>query len=47
MIEKEGYLSLFNGLKSSLVLVSNPIIQYSVYENLKYRCKGNFFLKIC
>ncbi|SCV06083.1 LANO_0H21726g1_1 [Lachancea nothofagi CBS 11611] len=33
----EGPASLFNGLKPALVLVINPIIQYTVFEQLKNR----------
>lgn len=33
----EGLSALFSGLKPALVLVINPIIQYTVYEQLKNR----------
>ena len=35
MVSKEGMVSLFKGLKASLLLVSNPIIQFAFYEKLK------------
>ncbi|CDO94222.1 unnamed protein product [Kluyveromyces dobzhanskii CBS 2104] len=35
IVKKDGPLTLLNGLKPALVLVSNPIIQYTVYEQLK------------
>lgn len=35
IIEKEGVTSLFHGIKPSLALVANPIIQYTVFEKLK------------
>ncbi|SCW02325.1 LAFE_0F03950g1_1 [Lachancea fermentati] len=35
IIKNEGFHALFNGLKPALVLVVNPIIQYTVYEQLK------------
>lgn len=35
IIKEDGFLSLFNGLKPALVLVLNPIIQYTVFEQLK------------
>lgn len=35
LIHKEGLKSLWNGTKVSLWLISNPIIQFSVYEYLK------------
>lgn len=35
IIRKDGPLTLLNGLKPALILVSNPIIQYTVYEQLK------------
>lgn len=41
IIEKDGFLTLFNGLKPALILVSNPIIQYTVYEQLR-----NIVLKV-
>lgn len=34
MIKGEGWQSLFKGLFSSLALVMNPIIQFTLYENL-------------
>ena len=37
LIEKEGVLALFKGLLASLILISNPIIQFVVYEWLKKR----------
>lgn len=35
MIKNEGLTSLWKGLSSSLILVSNPIIQFVIYEQLK------------
>ena len=35
MVKNEGILSLWKGLLASLILVSNPIIQFVVYEWLK------------
>ena len=35
MISEEGLMSLWKGLLASLILVSNPIIQFVVYEWLK------------
>ncbi|QEU62995.1 hypothetical protein KDRO_F09350 [Kluyveromyces lactis] len=35
IVKTDGPLTLLNGLKPALVLVSNPIIQYTVYEQLK------------
>jgi adenine nucleotide transporter 17 len=35
LIQTDGFASLWKGLSSSLVLVSNPIIQYTAYEWLK------------
>lgn len=35
MLRQEGVTSLFKGLQASLMLVINPIIQFSVYERLK------------
>lgn len=35
IIRKDGPMTLFNGLKPALILVSNPIIQYTVFEQLK------------
>lgn len=35
IVKSDGPMTLFNGLKPALVLVSNPIIQYTVYEQLK------------
>ena len=37
LIKKEGVLALFKGLLASLILVTNPIIQFVVYEWLKNR----------
>ena len=31
LLNEEGILSLWKGLKASLILVSNPIIQFGVY----------------
>ena len=44
MVSNEGILSLWKGLLASLILVSNPIIQFCVYEWLK---KKNFVMKHC
>ncbi|KAL6937537.1 hypothetical protein ACO0RG_004047 [Hanseniaspora osmophila] len=35
IVKEEGFLQLFKGLKPALVLVINPIIQYTVFEQLK------------
>ncbi|CAN0492225.1 unnamed protein product, partial [Discosporangium mesarthrocarpum] len=35
IIRKEGIEGLWAGMAPSLVLVSNPIIQFVVYETLK------------
>lgn len=35
IVQKEGLASIWKGLSSSLILVSNPIIQFCVYEWLK------------
>ena len=35
LAKKNGVLSLWSGLSSSLVLVSNPVIQYGLYDVLK------------
>ncbi len=35
MIQNEGLMALWKGLSSSLILVSNPIIQFVIYEQLK------------
>lgn len=40
IIKEDGILALFNGLKPALVLVLNPIIQYTIFEQSK-----NFILK--
>ena len=37
LISEEGFFSLWKGLLASLILVSNPIIQFCVYEWLKKR----------
>ncbi|EDO15159.1 hypothetical protein Kpol_440p6 [Vanderwaltozyma polyspora DSM 70294] len=35
IVAKEGAQNLFNGLKPALILVINPIIQYTIFEQLK------------
>jgi hypothetical protein len=40
LIHTDGIKSLWKGLSSSLVLVSNPIIQFCVYE----WCKKKFVI---
>ncbi|AAS53518.2 AFR147Cp [Eremothecium gossypii ATCC 10895] len=35
IVRKDGVTALFNGLRPALMLVSNPIIQYTVFEQLK------------
>lgn len=35
IVKKDGVMTLFSGLKPALLLVVNPIIQYTVYEQLK------------
>lgn len=35
IVKKEGFLQLWNGTISSLLLVSNPIIQHFLYEQLR------------
>lgn len=35
IVEKDGIFTLFSGLKPALVLVVNPIIQYTAFEKLK------------
>ncbi|GAV52104.1 hypothetical protein ZYGR_0AG00950 [Zygosaccharomyces rouxii] len=35
IVEKDGVATLFNGIKPALVLVVNPIIQYTAFEKLK------------
>lgn len=35
IIQKDGPMALFNGLKPALILVLNPVIQYTVFEQLK------------
>jgi hypothetical protein len=35
LIRDEGFLALWKGLTASLILVSNPIIQFAIYEWLK------------
>jgi adenine nucleotide transporter 17 len=37
LVRNDGMASLWKGLSSSLILVSNPIIQFCVYEWLKAR----------
>ncbi|QLQ78228.1 hypothetical protein HG537_0A04750 [Torulaspora globosa] len=41
IIRDDGILALFKGLKPALILVTNPIIQYTVFEQLK-----NFVLNV-
>lgn len=40
IVKEEGFLSLWNGIVPALILVINPVIQYTAYEQLK-----NFVLK--
>lgn len=35
IIKNEGTMNLYNGLKPALILVINPIIQYTIFEKLK------------
>lgn len=44
MFKEEGVLALWKGVLASLILVSNPIIQFAVYEYLKkhYSKNGSF-----
>lgn len=37
LVASEGILALWKGLVASLILVSNPIIQFGIYEWLKKR----------
>lgn len=37
IIEKEGWVQLWSGTPASLLLVSNPVIQFVAYEQLKLR----------
>jgi len=40
LIQEEGFLGLWNGLIPNLLLVSNPAIQFMVYEYLKAVVEG-------
>ena len=35
IIEEDGFKALFKGLKPALILVLNPVIQYSIFEQMK------------
>jgi len=35
IVKEEGFLSLWNGIVPALILVINPVIQYTAYEQLK------------
>jgi adenine nucleotide transporter 17 len=35
LVNSEGFFALWKGLAASLILVSNPIIQFGIYEWLK------------
>jgi len=35
IVQKEGVLTLFNGVGPALILVANPTIQYMIFEELK------------
>jgi len=39
----EGIHILWKGVLPSYILVINPIIQFTIYENLKIAFVGNFF----
>ncbi|PVV00990.1 hypothetical protein BB560_004606 [Smittium megazygosporum] len=46
IIKQEGFFSLWRGIKPALILVINPIIQYTIFEQLKnefqqFRILGN------
>lgn len=41
LIQSDGVASLWKGVSSSVVLVSNPIIQFCLYEWLKSHCTAN------
>jgi len=47
MVNREGLMSLWKGMLASMILVSNPIIQFVVYEWLKkkFSVNGNCFVK--
>lgn len=40
IVKDDGVLALFKGLKPALILVTNPIIQYTVFEQLKNMILG-------
>ncbi len=40
LLKEEGIKGLFKGIKASLVLVLNPIIQFFLYEALKNKYKS-------
>ncbi|KRX04371.1 Mitochondrial carrier domain [Pseudocohnilembus persalinus] len=40
MIKNEGISSLYKGLQASLFLVTNPLVQFTVYEFLKTKITG-------
>ena len=40
LASRDGILSLWSGTRVSLYLVSNPIIQFTIYESLKNRANG-------
>lgn len=47
ILKKEGLAGLYSGVGAALVLVINPIIQYTVFEQIKnkvakFRTLGNF-----
>jgi len=46
ILKTEGIAGLYAGVRAALVLVINPIIQYTVFEQIKHKTPGNldFFL---
>eukprot|EP01098_Paradermamoeba_levis_P005476 TRINITY_DN2300_c0_g1_i1.p1 TRINITY_DN2300_c0_g1~~TRINITY_DN2300_c0_g1_i1.p1 ORF type:complete len:314 (-),score=104.33 TRINITY_DN2300_c0_g1_i1:68-1009(-) len=45
IVREEGFLALYAGLFPALILVSNPTIQYAVFEYLKTVVAGSFKAK--
>jgi solute carrier family 25 (peroxisomal adenine nucleotide transporter), member 17 len=41
LVKEEGTLALWKGMLASIILVTNPIIQFVVYEWLKKRLSSD------
>ena len=44
LMKNHGFKALFKGLSASLILVINPIIQFSIYEILKKKISNFSFI---